>query len=166
MPITAKFSKTFYDTLGHEIADEMVNWFNQADTVYRTQLRELNDLNYTRFEAKLEQFDAKMDQRFVEQDAKLESRFAAIDQRFVEQNAKLESRFAAIDQRFVEQDAKWELRFAEQSAGWERRFGELSARLDKLTAIVEAQPLAIQANLLKWMVVLWATTILAIVGLR
>ncbi len=159
MPITAKFSKAFYDKLGHEIADEMVNWFNQADTVYRTQLRELNDLNYTRFEAKLEQFDAKMDQRFVEQDAKLESRFAAIDQRFAEQDANWE-------RRTVEFDAKWELRFAEQSAGWERRFGELSARLDKLTAIVEAQPLAIQANLLKWMVVLWATTILAIVGLR
>lgn len=130
MPITAKFSKTFYDTLGHEIADEMVNWFNQADTVYRTQLRELNELNYARFEAKLEQFDAKM------------------------------------DQRFAEQDAKWERRFANQSAEWERRFGELSARVDKLTAIVEAQPLAIQANLLKWMVVLWATTILAIVGVR
>jgi hypothetical protein len=130
MPITAKFSKTFYDTLGHEIADEMVNWFNQADTVYRTQLRELNDLNYARVEAKFEQLEAK------------------------------------IDQRFAEQDAKWERRFAEQSAKWEQRFGDLSARVDKLTAIVEAQPLAIQANLLKWMVVLWATTILAIVGIR
>ena len=123
MPITAKFSKAFYDTLGHEIADEMVNWFNQADTVYRTQLRELNDLNYARFEAKL-------------------------------------------DQRFAEQDAKWERRFAEQSAKWERPLGDLSAKVEKLAAIVEAQPLAIQANLLKWMVVLWATTILAIVGIR
>ncbi len=119
----------------------MVNWFNQADTTYRTQLRELNDLNYSRFEAKLEQFGAKMDQRFAEQDAKWERRFA-------------------------NQSAEWERRFANQSAEWERRFGELSARMDKLTAIVEAQPLAIQANLLKWMVVLWATTILAIVGIR
>ena len=55
MPITAKFSKAFYDKLGHGIADEMVDWFNQADAVYRTQLRELNDLNYARFEAKVDQ---------------------------------------------------------------------------------------------------------------
>ena len=166
MPITAKFSKAFYDKLGHEIADEMVNWFNQADTAYRTQLRELNDLNYARFEAKLEQFDAKMDQRFVEQDAKLEARFAAIDQRFAEQDAKSERRFAIVDQRFAEQDTKSERRFGESDTKWERRFGDLSARVDKIAAIVEAQPHAIQANLLKWMVVLWATTILAIVGLR
>ncbi len=132
MPITAKFSKAFYDTLGHEIADEMVNWFNQADTVYRTQLRDLNDLNYARFEAKL-------DQRFAEHDAKWERRFGELD---------------------------WERRIAESDTKWERRFGDLSAKVDKLTAIVEAQPHAIQANLLKWMVVLWATTILAIVGLR
>ncbi len=130
MPITAKFSKAFYDILGHDIADEMVNWFNQADAVYRTQLRELNDLNYARFEAKLDQFEAKM------------------------------------DQRFAEQDAKWERRFGESDAKWERRFGDLSAKVGKLATIVEAQPHAIQANLLKWMVVLWATTILAIVGLR
>ena len=140
MPITAKFSKAFYDKLGHEIADEMVNWFNQADTVYRTQLRELNDLNYARFEAKLEQFDAKMDQRFAEQDGKWERRFGELD-------------------------AKWERRFGESDTKWERRLGDLSAKVDKLAAIVEAQPHAIQASIQKWMIVLWATTILAIVGI-
>ena len=119
MPITAKFSKAFYDKLGHEIADEMVNWFNQADTAYRTQLRELNDLNYARFEARLEQFEARVDQRFAEQDAK-----------------------------------------------WERRFGELAAKVDALAAVVAMQPQVIQGNLMKWIVVLWATTILAIVGIK
>ena len=152
MPITAKFSKAFYDTLGHEIADEMVNWFNQADTVYRTQLRELNDLNYARFEAKLEQFDAKMDPRFAEQDAKWERRFGEL--------------YAKWEQRFGELDTRWERRIVELDAKWERRLGDLSAKVDRLAAIVEVQPHAIQANLLKWMFVLWATTILAIVGLR
>ncbi len=132
MPITAKFSKAFYDTLGHEIADEMVNWFNQADTVYRTQLRELNDLNYARFEAKL-------DQRFAEHDAKWERKFGELD---------------------------WERRIAESDAKWERRFGDLAARVDKIGAALETQRHAIQASILKWMFVLWATTILAIVGLR
>jgi hypothetical protein len=52
---TVKLSERFYQKLGHELVDEMVNWFNETDTAYRTELRELNDLNFTRFEAKLEQ---------------------------------------------------------------------------------------------------------------
>ena len=60
----------------------MVNWFNQTDVDYRTQLRDLNDRNYARFEAKLEQ-------RFSEQDAKWEARFGALE--------------TAIERRFSEQ---------------------------------------------------------------
>ena len=55
MPVTAKFSKTFYQKLGHEVADELVNWVNQVDTSYRSELRELNELNFARFDARLEQ---------------------------------------------------------------------------------------------------------------
>jgi hypothetical protein len=54
MPVTAKFSQEFYDRLGHGVADELVNWFNQVDAAYRSELRELNELNFARFEAKLE----------------------------------------------------------------------------------------------------------------
>ena len=31
----------------------LVDWFNAVDATYRTDLRELNDLNFARFEAKL-----------------------------------------------------------------------------------------------------------------
>ncbi len=55
MPVTAKLSKKFYDKLGEEIADELVNWFNAVDATYRADLRELNELNFQRFDAKLEQ---------------------------------------------------------------------------------------------------------------
>ena len=55
MPVTAKFSNTFYQKLGHDVADELVNWLNQIDTSYRAELRELNELNFARFDAKLEQ---------------------------------------------------------------------------------------------------------------
>jgi len=34
-----------------------VEWFNQVDFTYRTELRELNEVNFARFEAKL---DAKL----------------------------------------------------------------------------------------------------------
>ena len=55
MPVTAKLSKRFYDVLGEDVANELVDWFNAVDLTYRTELRELNELNFARFEAKLEQ---------------------------------------------------------------------------------------------------------------
>ncbi len=55
MPVTARLSKRFYDQLGEEIASELVDWFNQVDQTYRGDLRELNELNFARFDAKLEQ---------------------------------------------------------------------------------------------------------------
>jgi hypothetical protein len=41
--------------LGHDVADELVNWLNQIDTSNRAELRELNELNFARFDVKLEQ---------------------------------------------------------------------------------------------------------------
>ena len=55
MPVTARLSKRFYDVLGEEVANELVDWFNAVDLTYRADLRELNELNFARFDAKLEQ---------------------------------------------------------------------------------------------------------------
>jgi hypothetical protein len=55
MPVTAKLSRKFYETFGDEIANELVDWFNQVDATYRSELRELNELNFARFDVKLEQ---------------------------------------------------------------------------------------------------------------
>ncbi len=52
---TAKLSRKFYETFGDEIANDLVEWFNAVDATYRTDLRELNELNFARFDAKLEQ---------------------------------------------------------------------------------------------------------------
>jgi hypothetical protein len=55
MPVTARLSKRFYDVLGEDVANELVDWFNAVDLTYRADLRELNELNFARFDAKLEQ---------------------------------------------------------------------------------------------------------------
>ena len=55
MPVTARLSKRFYDVFGEQIATELVDWFNAVDATYRADLRELNELNFARFDAKLEQ---------------------------------------------------------------------------------------------------------------
>ena len=60
MPVTAKLSKRFYDVLGEDVANEPVDWFNAVDLTYRTDLRELNELNFARFDAKLEQRIAEL----------------------------------------------------------------------------------------------------------
>ncbi len=82
MPVTAKLSRRFYETFGDEIANELVEWFNQVDATYRADLRELNELNFARFDAKLEQRIAQvrgdMEAGFARSDAKLEQRVAEV----------------------------------------------------------------------------------------
>jgi hypothetical protein len=55
MPVTAKLSKQFYDRLGEAVTNELVDWFNQVDAAYKSDLREMNELNFARFDAKQEQ---------------------------------------------------------------------------------------------------------------
>ena len=72
--ITAKLSRKFYDTFGDDIANELVTWFNDVDTTYRADLRELNEVNFARFDAKLEQRMAELRSGVAERLAELESR--------------------------------------------------------------------------------------------
>ena len=55
MPVTARLSRKFYERFGDDVTNELVEWFNQVAATYRSELREINDLNWARFEAKLEQ---------------------------------------------------------------------------------------------------------------
>ena len=109
MPVTVKLSERFYQKFGHELVDEMVNWFNQVDDTYRTELRELNELNFARF-------DAKLEQRVTQTEAKLE-------QRITQTEAKLE-------QRITQSEAKLELRLAELREGMAALRGEFRAALE------------------------------------
>ena len=54
MPVTAKLSRKFYERLGDDIADELVDWFNAVDATYKSELKETNDLNWERFEDHLD----------------------------------------------------------------------------------------------------------------
>ena len=113
MPVTAKLSKNFYDRLGEPIANELVDWFNAVDQTYRTELRELNEVNFARV-------DAKLEQRLAETRAALE---VAMARGFSETDAKfaqLHTNFAQFDTKFAQFDTK----FAQLEAKLERRLGE------------------------------------------
>jgi len=55
MPVTAKLSREFYDRFGDKVVDELVGLLNDMDATFRAELRELNEQNAQRFEAKLEE---------------------------------------------------------------------------------------------------------------
>ena len=60
MPVAVKFSQALYDRLGHPAADELVDWLNAMDESYRLELHQLNEANFARFEAKLDQRAAEL----------------------------------------------------------------------------------------------------------
>jgi len=82
VPVTAKLSQKLYDKLGEDVANELVDWFNAVDATYRADLRELNELNFARF-------DAKLEQRFAEQEADWDRRFAELDVKWEQRIAEL-----------------------------------------------------------------------------
>lgn len=83
MPVTAKLSKLFYDRLGEQIANELVDWFNQVDATYRADLRDLNDRNFALFDAKLDQRFARVDERFVSLRAEMKDDLRAVEIRMI-----------------------------------------------------------------------------------
>jgi hypothetical protein len=96
MPVTAKLSKLFYDRLGEEVANELVDWFNAVDATYRADLRELNELNFARF-------DAKLEQRLAELQAKLEIRIDRVDARIDRVAAELREAL----ERGLKEQTRW-----------------------------------------------------------
>jgi hypothetical protein len=108
MPVTARLSLRFYEKLGEDVANELVEWFNSVDATYRADLRELNELNFARF-------DAKVDQRIGVLEAKVDQRIGALDQRIGMLEARLEQRLAEFGA-----DLRMEM---------ERRFAQVDARI-------------------------------------
>jgi hypothetical protein len=90
MPVTAKLSKRFYERLGDEIANELVDWFNQVDATYKSDLRELNEMNFARF-------DAKLEQRLAELRAELRTEIAQVRGDMRALDAKIDASVSALN---------------------------------------------------------------------
>ena len=166
MPFTAKFSERFYAKLGHDVVDELVDWVNRVDLTYRSELRNQNEVNFQRF-------DARLEQRFAELETKWEIRFGDIEQRLAELDAKWEVRFGAIEGRLTEVGNRLG-RIGERFAEFEKRFGRLEDRFGDLErrfggiegrfGAVDTRIEAVRADLMKWIFGFWATTILTMIG--
>ena len=115
MPVTAKLSRRFYEKFGDELTNELVEWFNQVDATYRSDLRELNELNFARF-------DAKLEQRLAEVKADLREEIADL-------RSELRTGLAALDSRLDAKIAGLEGRLVGRIGVLEGRFGTLEGRL-------------------------------------
>ena len=98
MPVTAKLSKRFYEVLGKDVTNELVDWPNTVDATYRGDLRELNELNFARF-------DAKLEQRMAQMDAKIDMRIAGLKAELRQEIADLR---IEMKEGFARADAKIE----------------------------------------------------------
>ena len=139
MPVTARLSKLFYDRFGDEVVGELVDWLNSADTDYRAALREHNEANFVRF-------DARLEQRLAEQGAGFERRLAAIEQRL----AGFEQRLGRIEERLDQFESRLSAleRTVDRGAAAQREFIERSLKEQT-----------------RWMFVAWGSLMIPIIGL-
>jgi len=96
MPVTAKLSRKFYERFGDELTNELVDWFNQVDATYRSELRELNELNFARFDAKLEQRIADLRTEFAELRGELRAGLAGLEGGLLARIGMAEGRLARL----------------------------------------------------------------------
>jgi len=144
MPVTARLSQKFYERLGEDLAQELVDWFNAVDATYRSDLRELNELNFQRF-------DAKVEQRFAELRAHLERRLA-------ESDARWERRFGASAK-----DVERQLAELDEKVG--RRLTELERSVGRLETTFERRLAAATTSIIRWMFGFWALTLGTLAGI-
>jgi hypothetical protein len=142
MPVTPTFSEDFYKRLGHGIAEEFVNWFNQAHTAFRTNLKELNELNYARFEAKLEQ-------RIAELRATLKEELAHMAGTLRQEIAAVETKLSA---QIAELDTKLSGRIASVEASGDKKLATLQAEVQSLKTMV------------RWLFGFWAASTVTILA--
>jgi hypothetical protein len=118
MPVTARLSKLFYDRLGEAVTNELVDWFNQVDATYRSDLREMNEANFAKFDAKLEQRLAEFRAEFQVGLARLEAKLdAKIDMLESRSSARLEAAMREQTRFFF---LAWAILLASNVALWFR----------------------------------------------
>ncbi len=107
MPVTARLSGKFYERFGDDIANELVEWFNAVDSTYQGQLREINDLNWARMEARFDVFDARMNAF----EARMEGRMDAFESRMEGRMNAFELRMEARFEKFRSEMLLWMFAF-------------------------------------------------------
>ena len=140
MPVTARLSKRFYEALGEDVANEMVDWFNAVDTTYKTDLRDL-------IEVQAQRFDAKLEQRLAETRADLRT--------------EMHAGFADLRTEAGQVRTEMGVGFAQLRAEMGALAGELRTEMGVGFAQVRTEMASLRAELIKWMFLFWLGTVAA-----
>jgi len=128
---------------------------NLVDATYRADLRELNELNFTRF-------DARVEQRLVSLEARLNARIDTLEARL---NARLDTKFdtAAAEHAFAQLIAKLDTKLDKAVA--EHAFAQLDAKIDRSAAQLTATFEQRFSRQVMWLMAAWALLMASIVPL-
>ncbi|MBI4421385.1 MAG: hypothetical protein HY560_11225 [Gemmatimonadetes bacterium] len=150
MPV-ARLSRAFYEKFGDQITDELVNCLNAIETSYRSELRDLFDAHFGRFEAKLEQRLAEtrndLTVRFDRDIAGLREEIARLDHRIDELRTEMHREIGSVrgDVAALSETLRGEI-------------GSLRGEVGSLRG-------ELRTEFLKWNLAFWAPVMLAIIGL-
>lgn len=96
MPVTARLSRKFYEKLGDDVADELVEWFNTVDSSQREAFRELFDAHF-----------ARLDTRISEQSLRLAIQVGAVESRVLTRMEAVEIRIDGKLEALKSELLKW-----------------------------------------------------------
>jgi hypothetical protein len=88
MPLSARLSRKLYETFGDDAAHDMVDWMQQIDA-QRSELRELNEANFARFAALLNEKFGELRGEFSSQSHRLEMRIDQLEIKLEQRSADL-----------------------------------------------------------------------------
>ncbi len=169
MPVTAKLSRKFYDTLGDDVANELVAWFNAVDLTYRTDLRELNELNHGRFMAKLAEGMAGIRADFERQTGLLRSDFerqiSEVRSEIGQLRNEIKTDIGALRSDHKADTATLKELKAEQSE-LKRDIAEARMATEALGPQLRLEMAGHRADLVKWMFLFWVGTVALSVATR
>ena len=89
MPVTARLSSRFYEKLGDETTNELVNWLNDFDAEFSERVNALNDRNWERFREHLDSAKTELRAEIKAGSADLRTDIAALRTEFAGLRAEL-----------------------------------------------------------------------------
>lgn len=144
MPATATLLKRLRETLGEEATSDLVTWVDQGLTYQVAQLRELADLHYSRF-------DARLEQRLAECGAAL--------------RGEMTQGLVALRQEIAQGLAGLRAEIAQDLAAVRAEMAQGDASRRAEIAALRTDMAAQRADLMKWMFIYWAGTVIPVAGL-
>ena len=179
MPASSRLVQKLKETWGDEVTQDLVTWVDEAQSVHRAELRELNE-RMVAFDAKLDRVDAavvRLDERLTLSVARLDERIGVSQARLNERIALSEARFEAkLNERVGICEARLEAKLDERIKGVYSKLDEringvrleiahLQGRTDTAAATLRADLATQLRDQMKWMFVFWIGTLLPLATL-